>query len=425
MRHSDIFDEFAKIALANGLISEATPEQLQKKLEENPRWDSLDVSAIEALYGLKPDAPKDMEYKRNIVEIAHPKSVVVSPAHDKLNGLVENINERQDILLNIVKKPNNGHLSNKKYAEKQLLLTLVRIGNDLDNQKKEELRFLADVCLEQTATITKKATPLALLGVPLTAATIGWIALPIAVTLGAIYFQQHCAFRDEGFPENHNKLIAEIDDMLNSTVSFGVGNKYTQGFIAKLQELKSKISEIKSKYDQIFKVIEVIETPKTGKQLMELIKSPKNTDIMDAFNTFKEAMDDFRPYILTVTSNFKNETYKIRQVADKGVISKMVDWTGISHGGWGLIADDFDDVVRALGPYMKSLEIILDTLEKAKTVQQQAHEKLNESLAKLNPSQTETPKAEAPAPKPHSDNESDAKEFHSQLSNLGLPSVGT
>lgn len=151
MRSSDIFERFAKIALDKGLITKASPEELKKKLEENPRMDSLDISAIEALYGVKPDLPKDMQYKKNIVEDAHPESVVVSPSHDKINGLVENINERQNILLRIVNKSPNGHAMQRKYAEKELLLSLVRIANDLDNTGKEELRKLADVCLEQTS----------------------------------------------------------------------------------------------------------------------------------------------------------------------------------------------------------------------------------------------------------------------------------
>ena len=156
MQRSDIFDSFTKIALEKGLIKKATPEELQKKLEENPRADSLDISAIEALYGIKPNTPKDMEYKRNIIEDAHPSAVIVSPSYDKLNGLVENVNERQDILIHIINKVPNGHLTQHKYAEQDLILSLVRLGNHLDNVGKDDLRALADVCLQQTSDDLKK-----------------------------------------------------------------------------------------------------------------------------------------------------------------------------------------------------------------------------------------------------------------------------
>src|SRR6185436_13688028 len=104
MNRSEIFYNFVKIAQDKGMISEDAPEKAKKKLSKDHRADSLDISAIEALYGVKPNTPKDMEYKRNIIEDAHPNSVVVSPAYDKLNGLVENDQERQNIILNILSK---------------------------------------------------------------------------------------------------------------------------------------------------------------------------------------------------------------------------------------------------------------------------------------------------------------------------------
>jgi len=101
MSRSEIFDSFVKIAQEKGMISNDSSEA-KKKLEQTGRADSLDASAIEALYGVKPDAPKSMEYKKNIMEVAHPNSVVVSPSYDKLNGLVESEIERQNINLHIV-----------------------------------------------------------------------------------------------------------------------------------------------------------------------------------------------------------------------------------------------------------------------------------------------------------------------------------
>jgi hypothetical protein len=143
----DIFEKYAELAMERGLVSKG--EDLKKKLEKNPRWDSQDISAIELLYGVKPDSPKEMEYKKNIVEIAHPNAVIVSPAHDALNGLVENLNERNNILINIVNKTPDGHLTGRKYASDELVRSLVRIANEMDNRDSEELRVLADTCIEQ------------------------------------------------------------------------------------------------------------------------------------------------------------------------------------------------------------------------------------------------------------------------------------
>ena len=388
MRHSDIFDDFAKIAIEKGLISKGSPEELKRKLEENPRIDSLDISAIEALYGVKPDTSKDMQYKKNIIEDAHPNSVVVSPSYDKLNGLVENLNERQNIIMNIVQRIPDGHIVNRKYAEQQLLLTLVRIGNDLDNKNQTELRTLADVCLEQTAIVAKKvnltktANPavagLAPAGLaPLTIAPL--VAVP--VILGAIYLQQHIGLLNEGFEKNHEKLMSEIDDLLNASVTWGVGRQYTQEFLTAMQDFKKELEKKYGDYKRILPIIKSLEKARTGKELLEMAKSSESTTVINAYDFFRSEMLDFMPYLMKIEKNFKNETYKIRQIEDKGWLEKAVDWTQVLHGGWGFIADDFDDVVRAISPYIKSIGDILKTLDDAESIKENAKQQVAAATA--------------------------------------------
>lgn len=158
MAKSDIFDSYAKIAEEKGLVSLADEDtssqpkgpkesaKLKKyKKSPHPRAGSDDISTIEALYGVKPDVTNKYEF--NIMEAAHPKPVVISPSYDRLNGLVENNIERQNIIINITQKPNNGNLNYSKYAEKELMFELVRLANDLDNAGRDDLRVLADECL--------------------------------------------------------------------------------------------------------------------------------------------------------------------------------------------------------------------------------------------------------------------------------------
>jgi len=414
MRRSDIFEEFVKIAKAQGLLSKATPEEVQRKLENNPRLDALDASAIEALYGVKPDTPKDMEYKRNIIEDAHPDMAVVSPSYDKLNGLVENLNERQNIIMHIVKKMPDGHITQKKYAEKQLLLSLVRLGNDLDNQNKEDLRILADVCLEQASTITKKGIG--------TLAIAGLVAIP--VILGGLYLQQHMNFRNETFTLNQNKLIAEIDDMLQSNANYGVGVEYGSEFISLLRDLKKKVLEVGSGYSAVIDIIKSIEKPKTGQELMQLAESPQSASIVDAYNNFKKIADNYRPYFAQILQNFQKEGYKLRNIKEKGALTKLVDWTGVLHGGKGLIADDFDDVVRALNPYLESFEDTLKVLAESETLREDAKKKIEE--AKASSTDYRTPTAPAvPTTNTRSRSEIDdesGRELAESLSGSGLES---
>lgn len=370
MNRSEIFDNFVKIAQDKGMISEDAPEKAKKKLSKDHRADSLDISAIEALYGVKPNTPKDMEYKKNIIEDAHPNSVVVSPAYDKLNGLVENDQERQNIILNILSKNPHGHLTQPKYAEKDLLMSLVRLGNALDLQKKNELRVLADVCLEQVA--TKQ---------PIKKQAFVWIAGGIAATIGALYAQQHLAFANEGFQRNHEKLIAEVDDLINSNSDWGFGNQYNAEFKTMVQDFKSKLMNFYNLYQKVLPIIKDLEKPKSVQELKDLALSPETATITNAYKVFRANTENMSTYLNTLEKSFSSESFKNRQIQEKGWISSLLDKTQL-HGGKGLVADDFDDVVRGLLPYRKSIKEILDVLKTAESLEKDARVKIEQAMYK-------------------------------------------
>lgn len=361
MSKSEVFNAFIKIAEEKGMIPLDAPDKAKKILEKDPRWDSLDISAIEALYGVKPNLPKDNQYVRNIMEDAHPNSVIMSPAHDKLNGLVENNNEQQNILLHIVQKDPDGLSTHRKYAKQDLILSLVRIANDLDNRNQEELRKLADTCLEQTD-IKKEAA------VPLIAA----IAIPAAL-IGALYLQQHLPFVNEGFQKNHQKLIAEIDDLLKSTSEWGVGHQYKQGFLDMVRDFKNRLTGFYDLYHQKAEpIMNELERPKTPQELVEKSKQPESLTIVDAYNDLIKAANDIGSYIDKIAEDFKQESYKVKQVAETGFLTGLVEKTHVLMGGKGLVADDFDDVVRAISPYKASIEEILSKLKEAKSLENSA-----------------------------------------------------
>jgi hypothetical protein len=140
MSRSEIFDEYAKLAEKLGIVStaeESSPKKSSKKTRE-------EISTIEALYGVKDKDDSD----KHIMEQAHPNPCVIAPSYDKINGLVENEIERQNITINLIGAPPTGILGNKKLAQEQLTLALIRIANDMDNRGNDELRILADSCLE-------------------------------------------------------------------------------------------------------------------------------------------------------------------------------------------------------------------------------------------------------------------------------------
>ena len=93
-RRSEIFDEYSKIALKEGFITESE-EKADNSGEKSYR------ETIQLLYDVKPNG-KD---EKHILDQAHAESpVIIAPAYDRVNGLVENLFERQDIMVGIALK---------------------------------------------------------------------------------------------------------------------------------------------------------------------------------------------------------------------------------------------------------------------------------------------------------------------------------
>jgi hypothetical protein len=377
MKKNEIFNNFIKIAEEKGLISHAkTSKQI---LEETGRADSRTMEEVTKLYDLKLDAPKDMQYDNNISELAHPGSLVIAPSYDKLNGLVETNQERQNIIRHILNKTPSGQIFQQKYAQ-QLILSLVKAANDLDNRNESELRSLADACLLQVSgkSIVKEGIgPLA-------------IILPIAATLGAIYAKNHLPFISDGFKADNEKLMKELDDLLNSNTDFGVGNQYSPEFLSMVSDLKARLEQFASLEESIEPILSELEAPKTADELKGMATKQETQAVVSAYNNLHTAAINLSPYLEKVMQEFGSDFYKKRQVVDKGIFSDLIDKVPGLHGGYGLVADDFDDVKHALQTYMKDVQDILKVLDGAKTVENNAKNSLQESMV----SNTD---AEAPA----------------------------
>lgn len=372
MRNSEIFNSFVKIAQENGLISSGKKdEEKPSNKDEKPSKKRDQASYINSLYNVKIDRPKDMEYKNNIMEDAHPDTLVISPSYDKLNGLIENNIERQNILLRIVNSPTDGLLINRKFAEKEFILSLVKVANDLDNNDKEELRILADSCLDNLykKPIKKTAFPFAIVG-------------GIAALIGTIYAQQHLNFHNDGFEQNHAKLLDEVEDLINSHKGNGVGYDLSPEFKDTMVNFKSKLESFYNLYKKVYPIVNNIQKPKTAKDLKKLMGSPETATVIKAYTIMKNMFDDMSPYLKNIQRNFASESYKATQIKDKGWLTSIVDSVSFLHGGkGGLVADDFDDVSRALPPYVESVNDILKVLKDAKSYENKAKDELQSANA--------------------------------------------
>jgi hypothetical protein len=389
MRDSEIFNEFVKIALKKGIISNAQAEHTEQNTK-SPRWDSYDFSAIEALYGVKPDSPKEMEYKNNIAEVAHPNPMVISPSNDKLNGLVENVNEAQNILMHIVYKkpevgtPNQGVYSLKpsllypntlgnveKIAHKNLLLSLVRVANDMDNKDKNELRILADTCLNQLHSLgfKKQAQWQLIVG--------GAVAL-----LGATYAWQHLSDVDEGIQQNYSRLMNELEDFLTASVTLGFGHQYDDQLKQDVQQLQSELQLFWSVYTETLPLLRTLEKPKDAQDLMEMAKDPGTLTVANAYKNLVAETTKLYAYLDKEAANFADPDYKARHTVDKGAITSFIDSVPFLHGGnKTLTADDFDDVINAIGPFKDSVIRLVKIFAKTQDVMTSATSELAKSQA--------------------------------------------
>lgn len=377
MSRSEIFDSFVKIAQEKGMISNDSSDS-KKKLEETGRADSLDADAIAMLYGNKPDPSKGMEYERNIMEVAHPNSVVVSPSYDKLNGLVENDMERQNILLHIVNKTPDGLSTQRKYAEQQLTLALVRAANHLDNSNQDRLRVLADSCLLQLAgknaqaNLRKEAIgPLAIVGLA-------------AATLSAVYFHQHLPNVSRGLDSNYKVLTSELDDFLNDNNSgWGVkGHEYDQELLTDVREFKNRLQEFYGAYTELSSVIRELERPKDAKELIEISQKPATNTVINAVARLRKLVDNMSSFIDIIYKNFSSDFYKSRHVKSKGVIDSALEYTHLVGGQTSFLADDFQDVVNAIVPFKSSINELFKVLENSKSIEEKSATDLAEAQAK-------------------------------------------
>ncbi|MCZ2224534.1 MAG: hypothetical protein LC122_12995 [Chitinophagales bacterium] len=340
---NEIFNNFAKIAEDQGLLK--------------TREDKIETKE---LYKLKPETAKDMDYENNILEVAHKDSVFIADTYDPMHSLVENENERKKIITNIVMKNPSGTHSNKKYAETQLMLSLMKIANISPEYEK-----VAKTCVSQ---LKKAASPLLLIG----AAT---------SILALVYAQQHLPKISQGLLKDYSSLVSEIDDVLGSSSPYLFGKEYSSLVKQLLNNLKSKASELVSIYKEVDGFISEMYKPKTGQELLTLANSPEAANANSAFEKFQELKNKYIAEFNSLIEDFKDESFKLRNISQKGKVTELAEsipgWQFLS-GGKGLIKDDLDDIVESLQTFKKSLDSVSALFDKAKNLKLSAQQKLTE-----------------------------------------------
>ena len=314
LKRSEIFESYAKIALEKGLIDNkiiATAEAMtQEDKYKNSEW----KKNIEALYHVNLD-------NEDILDQAHPKSVIVGPAYDKVNSLVENLKERHNVMVGIVNKMPGSDNIGTKYASahNDLLSELIKIGYSMDNKHIDDLRILADSCSER---ITKKSQLVE-----------GAIAGGIAAVVAIIAIINHTTPSDQGVYDNCEKAIAEVEDLKPKLPQIG---KNMDNLLVDLKALQS----LSKQYNDLDGV-----DASTPEKLMDVANKDKpKFDLVKKYKSACSLMKDEITKYITLINSYKMQT------------DRSWDWwQKLKNVSEYITGDDKEDAVLALTTLQNSL----------------------------------------------------------------------
>lgn len=329
-RRSQIFDNYAKIALEQGLIKQSDAMTQEDKYS-NKEW----KDTIQALYGIE---TKLNDKDDDALDQAHPEKVIISPSYDKINGLVENLKERSDVMKGIAVKPTNGNLLKHKYAQtkQNLLKELIQLGFKLDNKDETELMKLTDSCSDR---LTKNAIlpfiPIAMGGVALVAAFIAII--------------NHTSPSDQGVIANTEKAVIELSEASEKLPQIRTHLNKLLGDLRDLQKLALEYNNLGG--------IDARDAEK-------FVHAAKNEQ--DKFNVvqrYKKACDIMSrriPQYIQLIKSFKPQE------------DRSYDWwEKLKDLGRVFVPTDTEDATLALETLQKSL---VDSVKEANVFMQQARE---------------------------------------------------
>ncbi len=379
---SEIYEEYVKLAKELGLDKQAaeekTEEHTEYKNEEFARAGSDSISDIELMYGVKPDSA--IKYDDNIMEAAHRNSVIIAPSYDKLNGLVENNIERNNIMCNIALKPNDGQSTNKKYAHQELMMELIRLANEMDARNQDELRKLADSCLielsaRQRQSLTRSAVA---------PAVILAVAAGLALFVGGTWLASHMSDPDTGLSANCTRALEKLNDL--STTSWYESEidetvkEEVNKLIAHIQQIKEEATKLDQINDMVYKPRTLSETEELNK--LKASMEDHGSEMHKTIEEFANMVKETKPLLDQAIANFKSDYYQHQHSKKETWLSELTGRLGDAlHGRWGLIANDYISAANALKPLEKSMEEAVQRLTEMPNIVAKKEEEIKSGAA--------------------------------------------
>lgn len=376
---SEIFDEYFKISVAK-------EEEEKNKPRKNPRDNAMSEKELAELYNLKPETHKDMQYDYNIVEIAHPESLIVSPSYDPANGLFGNQNENHSRNLHIVNKEPRGILDGHISSRAELISVLMKTANYMDALDKDELRALADACLYQISneptsinSIIKKKAFLGAIGPALKG-----ISILVGLWQGAHLLQDVLPKSDSGMNSSFNKLLESIDDVKESNTNFGVGVEFKDSFKNILDQIKNTVINYQTNYDEHSELITSVQVSNAS-DLFNKKNELKNSQ--KVIESLKENSLIMKEFLFKVIKLLQNSSFINNHVFDKGSLTSTVEDNAVLNFANTILnpfnSDVINPLIQSCESYMASINSLIESLSKSQEDSKKSEEMAETELGKL------------------------------------------
>lgn len=363
---SDILNEYYKIAVEKGLIKKEAQQTRDEKWADKEYREK-----IQALYGLDIN-----NTDKSIIEEAHPNMLIIAPSYDKVNGLVENEEQRHDIMVGLVNKSPVPNTPTRKIAEKELLDALISIGFALDSEDQDALRDKADECsIELVKQVEAKTAPkqikkeaIAFLAVlPYILYSVGAIA-----AIGVIK-SQLVGFISQGPMADTERLISELNDILDKV---GPQNR---------QIIKEWIDALNWFHGESNKIKSLLSKQSTVE--IKDISSIDKVGLEKASKYTKEEFEEIKKYT-KLTETVSNNLHRLRAALNsmqEQSDSSESEWWSALKGAWhSFVGSDLDDAKNATDALISSLKKYIASLpavvEQAKETAEQHKNSIKEQL---------------------------------------------
>lgn len=366
---SEMLNLFAQQAEADGLISLADVK------EETPKFEEL--------------YPKPKKEFDDLLQQAHPNTIVIAPAYDKVNGIMTNLEQQHRIMVDLAQKPNHGRLTEFLYfkAYQDLNNTLVKTAFMLDRQDQMDLMVLADKSLEQLEKIAFAWIPV-LIGV-------GALLAGTGIVHG-IYTSNNPS--SQGLKNDLARSIVELNEAIGDYPALG---KSLGPLMEKLKDLQSKTDSFIKRNDQIAAAILQVKGATSDEEkkkiivnnTVNLIGGGKFETIIKEFNAYKDACQSVFQMIPTAIEELNSAEQK-HESSDSSWYRSLLGPGGALRFGLDTDAQDAAKQLAVLHKTLSSASINID--KQINTLQEL---KAHTDLVQSPPKPVETPLETSPTPK--------------------------